>query len=670
MNAKLKEKILAEAVRIGEDLYNRRFEDDKGIYWETIGINYGDGTKFIWNVSDSIYSGICGIVLYYLALYKVTNEKKYLDICKNAIKRVIYYIKKDAIIGYSFITGGGGIAYTLMKLDEVCKGEYIDEALELMKDCEAYISKSSTPCEYLNGASGTLLVLVHLYNYSKEEWLLEKIDKYIKFIVGCSHYNFDGAHWDRNSHTIKSLCGLSHGNAGIGYVFLELGHFFKNSVFYYIAEQAFLYESKHYRSNEKNWLDLRKSFITEHDKKECEKAIESKNYKYFYDEKFMNAWCHGYPGIGLTRIRAYELTGKDIYKEEYETGLDNLLVVGNNSAVNSTSFTLCHGVGGNLDTVIEGQRVFPDNKKQEILGQITESMLYAYEENKFYVSGYFHYTGKVEDTSLFNGISGIGYYYLRIIYPEIVESILLPSIRTININQTDKKYSNINISEREIKQMFIGKHYSSTTKLMEKLFNNEYEEYFNKPIEDSRVNILAGFKAFVENLINQTGRNSELLKDIYLLESEKLQLDSEMKSYSLANHWYITPKKDVEELLKNEKLLMESVFRMNPDTRLYESIWDWSNIITGDFENIENEEKNPTLLLLIASAYGVKVEKISQFCYYILDNFKQREKVSNVVSSIQDLFEDSKNDSKKSIIENKVIEQIKSLMKEGILIND
>ena len=33
-------------------------------------------------------------------------------------------------------------------------------------------------------------------------------------------------------------------------------------------------------------------------------------------------WCHGAPGIALSRLRAYQITGNEVYKEEAEIALN------------------------------------------------------------------------------------------------------------------------------------------------------------------------------------------------------------------------------------------------------------------------------------------------------------------------------------------------------------
>jgi hypothetical protein len=666
----LKEKLLTEAKRIGEEIYNKRKEDETGIYWETIGINFGEGPKFLMTVSENIYSGSCGIILFYIALYKITKDDKYINICKEAMNWVISYSKNNRTFNYSFITGRSSVAFVLMKMHEICGGEYLTNALEVMNNCEDFISGNNTACEFLNGAAGTLLVLLHLHKASNEHWLLEKINLFTQYLLDNLFYNLDGLHWDRSGLCIKSLCGFSHGAAGVGFVLLEMGNYFKNPSFYYLAEQAFKYESNYYNEKEGNWRDLRKSFITEDEKKQLKKAIEQKYYEFFYDEKYMSAWCHGSPGIGLTRLRAFELRKKEIYKNEYKSALEYLMNDFEEKLINSSTFTLCHGVGGNLDLAIEAYRLFYLKDIKDILELISNQMLNISSEMKYYNSGYFYYTGNTEDYSMFNGNAGIGYFYLRLINPEEVESVLIPFIKNKdNLVKIESKceYDYLNFNNTQVKKLFIERVFKKTIQVLNKYFEKEYFNYLSKPLSDYRENELNNFIKFVESILFGNEKIVALLKDVYSFERKKLSIEMRIKSYALANYRYSYTKSDVDGLIENMDLLMAAKLQINPDVNLFESEWDWDEMKETNFENVDIIYKNSSLLLLIASHNGVREEHLSEFCFNILDNFKNKTTVNNVVKCILELFGEIK-DNEIDLIKEKILDQIKILLKNGILI--
>ena len=93
----------------------------------------------------------------------------------------------------------------------------------------------------------------------------------------------------------NNLTGFSHGAAGIGYALLELYDITKELKFLMAAENAFSYENHWFNKQNNNWPD----FGT-HD---GIRVSKDKNQRLAYSY----AWCHGAPGIGLSRIRAYDI---------------------------------------------------------------------------------------------------------------------------------------------------------------------------------------------------------------------------------------------------------------------------------------------------------------------------------------------------------------------------
>lgn len=663
MKDKLKERVLSEAIRIGEDLYNKRIEDEDGIYWKTMSVD-SKSKKIVWNISENIYSGVSGIALFYLSLYKVTNEIKYLNICKNTMNWVVKYCKDNETYHYSFLTGRMSAVYALIKLNEITKDKYIEKALNIAKGCDVFISGSNTSCEYLNGASGTLLTLLHLHNATKEEWLLDKIDLYIKYILDKAHYGKDGIHWDRNLSSIKSLCGFSHGAAGIGFVFLELGNYFSNPVFYYIAEQSFKYESKYFDKREKNWVDLRNSFYDEKTELEHKTAFLEKRYDFFLKGKFMSAWCHGAPGIGLARFRAYELLKKNIYLKEVNICADKII----DGIILNGTYILCHGLGGNLDLLIIIMNSTNEKKMCNKLSGIIEKMLNNHLAGNIYQSGLSSLAGGKEDTGLFLGNAGIGYFYLRTIENNKIESILLPVLKDkCSVKYKDKKYSNINVNDKEIRERIINKRYKRTLTIYNLYDKEGIKKYLNKPLINFRKNELNSFIGFFNKVLRENKKSQEIVRDIFRLETKKLVMDYKLKSYSLINARNLFQKEVMKDILNSEELLLKSHLIVNSEVSLLKTKYNWDEIFVKENIDIRGIKKNPTLLLLRASVNGTEEMAVSAFCYNILSLFKKGMKAKDVINKILKLFESDSNEYLDKVKE-KTIEQIKNMMLNNILL--
>src|SRR5262249_12347566 len=149
------------------------------------------------------------------------------------------------------------------------------------------------------------------------------------------------------------LTGFSHGASGIGWALLELHAKTGDSRYRHAAEQAFLYERSHFDSHHQNWPDFRNM-------EEAGMPVRSDQ------PSFAVSWCHGAPGIGLARLRAATLTGDATYREEAELAVATTSQILTESAGRYENFSLCHGVGGNCDTLIEASRILSERRYLEI----------------------------------------------------------------------------------------------------------------------------------------------------------------------------------------------------------------------------------------------------------------------------------------------------------------
>ena len=82
----------------------------------------------------------------------------------------------------------------------------------------------------------------------------------------------------------RPLTGLAHGAAGCGLALLEAGTTLQRPDVVDAGARAFAYEASVYDRQRANWPDFREG-----------------------GGATMTAWCHGAPGIGLTRMRAVQL---------------------------------------------------------------------------------------------------------------------------------------------------------------------------------------------------------------------------------------------------------------------------------------------------------------------------------------------------------------------------
>src|SRR5262249_31941556 len=127
----------------------------------------------------------------------------------------------------------------------------------------------------------------------------------------------------------------------------ELHHATGEARFRAAAEGAFAYERHWFDPAAGNWPDLRDPEVSGMSGVGATDA-----------PAFMTAWCHGAAGLGLARLRAWELTGEDIYQQDAEPAVAPPLAnLRGGTEMSQTNDSLCHGRAGNCETLLYGSHL-------------------------------------------------------------------------------------------------------------------------------------------------------------------------------------------------------------------------------------------------------------------------------------------------------------------------
>jgi lantibiotic modifying enzyme len=268
--------------------------------------------------------------------------------------------------------------------------------------------------DLLSGRAGAVSALLALHELLGETALLDFAGELGDELVATAERSDLGWSW-RGSHLLRhrNLTGLSHGTAGVAHALTGLFAATGQSTYREGAEGAFAYERSCFDRERANWPDFRD-----------EPSRSRRGRRPF---AFRLQWCHGAPGIALSRLDALETLGGSCYREEALTALTTTVretVAARERG--SLSFCLCHGLAGNADILIDGRSLLAAAglegvRLPEVIG---EAGLTSYGS-----------TGRPwpcgipvpsrETPGLMLGLAGIGHFYLRLQYPETVPSLLL-----------------------------------------------------------------------------------------------------------------------------------------------------------------------------------------------------------------------------------------------------
>lgn len=401
-------KLLEGANKIGRLLLDNTSKDFAGIYWRSFKIDILNN-KWMYDANDNgIYSGNAGIILYLIELYKATNDDEYLTAIRASAERIAHQIVKAEAQNCSFYTGASGIAYTFLKIYEITSDNYyLDFAEDLVTKCSSTIVARN---ELFSGLAGELLGLGHVHAATRNPIILELIREKINSLVDSTKIDTHGLYWDFSPHLSKFLGGFSHGISGIVFALFELSKYLNSPNLLWLAKQGMACENSLYNKKANNWLDYRAPLKLESDQRP--------------QPKDFLAWCHGAVGVGLARL---SISDQDI-EANRDVRLARDKVHSSIIKINKdiTNYTLCHGFCGlgMFLNVLYARLKDPIDYNLSL--RIADQALNSNNKQSTFLNGYPIFNDK-QDFGLFNGLSGIGYYYLNTLSPQDC-TVLNPSI--------------------------------------------------------------------------------------------------------------------------------------------------------------------------------------------------------------------------------------------------
>jgi hypothetical protein len=361
-----------------------------------------------------LYSGTSGIGLFLARLHAATGERVFrrtaLGALRNALARAEDVEPHAQIGAWSGWSGLGlGALKVAALLDE---GSLREPALALLGRIAAG-EVELQGFDVLAGCAGAIPCLLEAHRGpGGPASLLDAAVRLGDHLIATAVRSDAGWSWGEippGSRQKGNLTGFSHGAGGVGWSLIELWQATGEERFRRAGEEAFRYERHWYDPERRNWPDLRDPDLSGTPADE---------------PAFMTAWCHGAPGIGLGRLRAWEITGDETCRAEAEAALANTHEhVQGGPEMSQTNYCLCHGLGGNCDVLLEGTRLLGNPEWRRRAEEVGRRGIETCHAQKLpWPCGTY---GSVEVPGLMLGLSGIGWFYLRLADPEVPSALIV-----------------------------------------------------------------------------------------------------------------------------------------------------------------------------------------------------------------------------------------------------
>jgi hypothetical protein len=363
-------------------------------------------------MGPDLYGGTSGVALFLAESHAVTGNPEARRAAIGAIRHALSRLDALPLAARpGLFTGWVGIAIAAARVAKVLGDASLSlAASELAQRCTLE-KLENWESDMLFGKAGTIVGLLTLSGLLEQPGLVGACERIARKLLRAAEKSTWGYSWNSSAvPTSQNLTGFSHGTAGIGCALLELFRATGDLKYRKAAEAAFGYENHWYDSGMQNWADLR------------EKRSEPRsNLRAF---PFATAWCHGAPGIALSRLRACEILNDVKYRAEAVAALATT-----RRAVNSqlqfanADFCLCHGLAGNAEVLLYGHKVLgaaAEGAFKSALAVADAGIERYLERENEWPCG----VGGGENPSLMVGIAGIGHFYLRLGAPQVPEVVI------------------------------------------------------------------------------------------------------------------------------------------------------------------------------------------------------------------------------------------------------
>lgn len=364
--------------KIGEILVKRAYKTESIYEWD--GIRYdSSGCVMSAPVDMYFYNGISGIAVYLAALYKKNRNPVYKNILEGVTKQLFRYTEKKIIQGNNMglYTGECSLILTYLSL-----GKILNEDKEKMN---AFAEKQAIKIipllddvkenDLLSGKAGIIVAMTMLYEVTDVKKYLNIAIHVAEKLMKTAVKQEKGIAWPEEEQ--RALAGMAHGNSGIAVAFAWLYHFTGDEKYKQIITEAIQYEDTLYSAELNNWFDMRSE-----------------------SRKDTIGWCHGSPGILLSRLKIRQMTNlsekkiwtfseRKVYKDIVKQISDKIF------QNKKMDMCLCHGQAGIMWILEDIDDNFKNLKivDREIKGRLSEK--------------------NILNPGFMMGLSGIGYWMLR-----------------------------------------------------------------------------------------------------------------------------------------------------------------------------------------------------------------------------------------------------------------
>lgn len=383
---------VSAAREVGDRICEIALGDSSGTGW--LGLNsLNEQDWFLSPLGPGLYDGLPGVSLFLAWLGEISGHARYSQTARSAIETLRDQLKGGhGLQGIGGFAGLGGVLYCYAHLGVLWNDTSLLDAAEALLDPIEESIGNDPLFDVIGGAAGCILAIRSLTSDRSSHRVTAVVRKCGDHLLETCVESEQGKGWlcAGNAHP---LTGFAHGNAGIGFALLAAAAATGDPRFREAALAAFDYERRVYSPERGKWPDLRANSRA----------------------GFVTAWCHGAPGIGLSRLCSLAWMDDAVIRAEIDAALTATVREGF-----GRTHMLCHGDLGNADILLEASEILQDPRWRAHANREASRLIDSAPQTGWRCGTPLN----VESPGLLTGLAGIGYALLRQAEPSRVPCIL------------------------------------------------------------------------------------------------------------------------------------------------------------------------------------------------------------------------------------------------------
>ncbi|MGQ7248925.1 lanthionine synthetase LanC family protein [Halomonas sp. V046] len=403
------ERLWRETIAIGNQLCADALWYGSACTWISDDADDHDGqlAAYTRSMNGNLYDGSLGVAAYLTQLASQSGDSAHRDTATGALWHALGQSPSASISLYEgrlgVVTQGAHLAQWLGDIPLI--GGYHDAADRLLDN----LPDRAANADLMHGLGGAILGLLAMARSlpALSRRCLARAKHYGEELIALAQPARQGWHWPTDEQPL-GLCGLSHGNAGIALAFAALQRQAPSPVWRQAIEAALAYEALWYLPDQGNWPYLFPEDTAGFDDRPTACGM---------------AWCHGAPGIALSRLTLWHLSGNRDYRHQALSAFSTVARdLGSPRSQAGVSYTLCHGPAGNADMLLDAARRLTQPRWERLARRIARQ---AVERQ----AGQWRSGLGVSDghaLGLMLGLAGSGYFVLRCAVRRPLPSLMLP----------------------------------------------------------------------------------------------------------------------------------------------------------------------------------------------------------------------------------------------------